>query len=113
MDQLAGFLSGARWRQTGQNTFFCDDPGLEAIWIKVAEQLPSQLKGCGLQAWKITGTTKMVEQKGFIKPVLGEGAIVGGQTLTPESGPIMFENEVILSGSLLFVLAIPQSSSSA
>lgn len=55
----------------------------------------------------------MVEKKGFIKPVSGNGTIVGGETLTPESEPIRFENDVILSGSLLFVLGIPQSSSSA
>lgn len=79
----------------------------------MAEQLPTQLKGRGLQAWKITGPTRMVERKGFIKPVSGEGTIVGEQTLTPESGPIMFENEVIPSGSLIFILAIPKSSSSA
>ncbi|KAJ6095241.1 hypothetical protein N7486_005987 [Penicillium sp. IBT 16267x] len=109
MDQLADFLVGAQWRQTGQNTFFCDDSKLEAIWVRIAEQLPPQLKGCGLQAWKITGTTKMVETKGFIKPVSGTGSIVGGQTLTSESQPVSFEKEVILSGSLYFILAIPQS----
>lgn len=108
MDRLADFLSGAHWRQTGQNTFFCDDPKLETIWVNVAEQLPSELKGCGLQAWKITGTTKMVEQKGLIKPISGTGAIVGGQTITSESQPVPFENEIILSGSLYFILAIPQ-----
>ncbi|KAJ5962778.1 hypothetical protein N7501_007719 [Penicillium viridicatum] len=113
MDQLADFLSGAHWRQTGQHTFFCDDSGLPEIWIKVAKYFPQQLKGCGLQAWKITGATKMVEQKGFIKPVSGEGTIVGGEALTPDSSPVLFEKEVVLSGSLLFILAIPQSPSPA
>lgn len=113
MDLLAQFLDGARWCQTGQSTFFCDDPKLETIWVNVAEQLPSQLRGCGLQAWKITGTTKMVQPKGFIKPISGTGTIVGGQTLDSESDPISFENEIILSGSLKFILAIPQSSSSS
>ena len=108
MDQLADFLLSAHWQQTGQNTYFCDDPGLDAIWIKVAEQLPSQLKGCGLQAWKITGATKMVEPKGFIQLVSGEGAIVGGQSLTSESKPVSFEKEIILTGSLSFILAIPK-----
>lgn len=110
MDQLAEFLIGANWRQTGQNTFFCDDPKLETIWVSVAEQLPAQLRSCGLQAWKITGTTKMVEPKGFIQPISGTGTIVGGQDLRPDSQPILFEEEIVLSGSLYFILAIPQSS---
>lgn len=94
MDQLVDFLLSAHWQQTGQNTYFCDDPGLDTIWIKVAEQLPSQLKGCGLQAWKIKGTIKMVEPKGFIQSVSGEGAIVGGQSLTPESKPVSLRGKL-------------------
>ncbi|PYH68098.1 uncharacterized protein BO88DRAFT_426212 [Aspergillus vadensis CBS 113365] len=100
MDQLADFLLSAHWQQTGQNTYFCDDPGLDTIWIKVAEQLPSQLKGCGLQAWKIKGIVKMVEPKGVIQSVSGEGAIVGGQTCLIKRG-------IILTGSFYFILAIP------
>ena len=113
MDQLVYFFSGAHWLQKGQNVFYCDDDGLKTLWIEVAEHLPPQFKGCGLQAWKITDKAKMIEQKGFIKILSGKGTIVGGKALTPDSSLVSFEKEVIIDGFLLFILAIPPTPSPA
>jgi hypothetical protein len=112
MDKLAKFLPDAQWQQTGQHTYFCDDSALEDIWIKVAAELPTSVKGYGLQAWKTTGYTRVVEPTGYILPVLaisGEPRILGGPSLVPNSNPFHFEGEVIISGSLYYVVALPPS----
>lgn len=116
MDELAEFLPKAHWKQTGQNTYFCDDPGLEAIWIKVANELPDSLKGCGLQAWKTTGHTKVVEPIGYILAVRvidGKPRILGGPPLIPKSKPFKFQSEAIISGSLFYIVALPPPEASA
>ncbi|KAE8132146.1 hypothetical protein BDV38DRAFT_216840 [Aspergillus pseudotamarii] len=85
MDKLARFLRTAHWQQTGQNTYFCDDPRLNALWVDLIEDLPASLRGYGLQAWKLNGTMKILE---------------------PE-GPIPFQKETIITGSLHFIIALP------
>lgn len=113
MDELAEFLPKAHWKQTGQNTYFCDDPGLEAVWIKVAEELPNSLKGYGLQAWK---TTRVVEPTGYILAVCvidGKPRIIGGPPLIPKSEPFHFQGEAIISGSLFYIIALPPPADSS
>ncbi|KAE8374935.1 hypothetical protein BDV26DRAFT_30752 [Aspergillus bertholletiae] len=118
MDELARFLQTAHWQQTGKNTYFCDDARLETLWIDFAKELPAYLKGYGLQAWKINGTMKILEPEGYIQPLpsipgettstdTDEPRILGGPKLTPGSGPIPFRSEVILTGSLHFIIALP------
>ncbi|GMG13803.1 unnamed protein product [Aspergillus oryzae] len=118
MEELARFLRTAHWQQTGHNTYFCDDPRLETLWVDLVKELPASLKGYGLQAWKLNGTTKILEPEGYIQPLpsipgettstdTNEPRILGGPKLTPESGPIAFTSEVILTGSLYFIVALP------
>lgn len=116
MDELAEFLPNAHWKQTGQNTYFCDDPDLEAIWFKVAEELPNSLKGCRLQAWKTTGYTRVVGLRGYILAVCvidGKPQIIDGPLLIPKSELFHFQHKMIICGSLFYIVALPPPADSS
>lgn len=112
MDKLASLLPTAEWEQTGAYTYFCKDPRLESIWKDVASELPSLLKGYGLQAWKTMGQTSPDEPLGYILPVRiisGEPRILNGLLLKPKSEPVQFKKGDIISGFLYYVVALPPS----
>jgi hypothetical protein len=110
MDELVKFLPRAQWGERGQHTSICTDKNLEPMLVKYASELPPSLKGFGLQAWKTTGHTKIVERAAYIIPVSiieGTPRILNGPLLIPGSDPFYFEDQAIISGSLYYILASP------
>lgn len=111
MDELAKFLPKAQWRERGQHTSICvDDKNLEPILVKCASEIPLSLKGFGLQVRKTTGNTRILEKVAYIIPVSvieGTPRVLGGPSLLPGSDPFYFEDQVMVSGSLYYILAKP------
>ncbi|KAH8431014.1 uncharacterized protein LDX57_008675 [Aspergillus melleus] len=113
MDELVKFLSRAQWRERGQHTSICDDgKNLEPLLVKCISEIPLSLEGFGLQVWKTTGNTRILEKEAYIIPVSiieGTPRIIDGPSLIPGSDPIRFKDKAIISGSLYYILAKPPS----
>ncbi|KAE8130871.1 hypothetical protein BDV38DRAFT_266029 [Aspergillus pseudotamarii] len=111
MDELVRFLPSAKWRESGQHTSICDDnENLKPILVKCASEIPLSLEDFGLQVRKTTGNTRILEKAAYIIPVYiieGTPRILDGPYLIPGSDPFYFEKQVILSGSLYYILAKP------
>ncbi|KAL2812134.1 hypothetical protein BDW59DRAFT_155366 [Aspergillus cavernicola] len=113
MDELVDFLPRAQWREKGQHTSICNDENLKSVLVKFRSGLPDSLKGYELQAWKTTGNTKVKETVAYLIPILiieGTARIINGPLLVPGSKPIYFNEEIIISGNLYYVLAYPPKS---
>lgn len=109
MDELVKFLPGAQWQQKGHHTSICKDEKLGPVLVKAAGELPSFLKGFRLQAWKMTGHSR-VENGAYIVPVFiieGTPRILNGPSLIPGSPPYHCKDKPIVSGSLYYILASP------
>ncbi|KAL4935017.1 hypothetical protein BDV06DRAFT_234785 [Aspergillus oleicola] len=109
-NDLVEFLPRAQWQPRGQHTSICDDENLEPILVKFGLELPSYLRGFGLQAWKTTGHTRILEKGAYILPVsiiTGTPRILDGPLLIPRSVPFHCEDQTIISGSLYYILASP------
>ncbi|PYH75354.1 hypothetical protein BO82DRAFT_36453 [Aspergillus uvarum CBS 121591] len=113
MDELVEFLPRAQWRGRGQHTSICDDDrNLEPILVKCVSEIPLSLEGFGLQVWKTTGITRILEKAAYIIPVSiieGTPQILDGPPLVPGTAPFYFEDQAIISGSLYYILAKPPS----
>ncbi|PYH61754.1 uncharacterized protein BO96DRAFT_325258 [Aspergillus niger CBS 101883] len=111
MDDLVKFLPKAQWRERGQHTSICNDSeNLEPILVKCVSEIPLSLEGFGLQVWKTTGNTRILEKAAYIIPVSiieGTPRILDGPQLVPGSDPFYFEDQAIISGSLYYILAKP------
>ncbi|KAL2815391.1 hypothetical protein BJX63DRAFT_390409 [Aspergillus granulosus] len=114
MDELANFLPRAQWVQRGQYTWICKDPNLNPIMERFKAQLPDRFRSGQLHAWKTLGNTKVMQTVAYVIPVSiieGSARILKNaedcEELLPGSEPIHFENDVVISGNLYYVLAYP------
>ncbi|PYH94305.1 hypothetical protein BO71DRAFT_231449 [Aspergillus ellipticus CBS 707.79] len=112
MDALSSFLKHASWYKDAENLFFCNDPNLEPMLVKVACELPDYLQGYGFQAWKVLGRTKIQATEGFIIPIAlisSEPRLLSEESqplLLPRS-PIPFHSEPLITPALYLILALP------
>ncbi|KAE8130817.1 hypothetical protein BDV38DRAFT_289287 [Aspergillus pseudotamarii] len=109
MAELVAFLEKAHWEKRGKDTSICVDENLESVLVKFASGLPD-LKGHDLQAWKTTGSTRILKTAAYLIPICtieGTPRVENGPELIPGSRPFYFEDEIVISGSLYYVLALP------
>ncbi|KAE8311130.1 hypothetical protein BDV41DRAFT_543073 [Aspergillus transmontanensis] len=109
MAELVAFLEKAHWEKRGKDTSICVDENLESVLVKFASGLP-ELKGHDLQAWKTTGSTRILKTAAYLIPICtieGTPRVENGPELIPGSRPFYFEDEIVISGSLYYVLALP------
>ncbi|KAL2802107.1 hypothetical protein BJX63DRAFT_415851 [Aspergillus granulosus] len=109
MDGLVAFLEKAKWEKRGKDTSICVDENLESELGKLTSRLPG-LKGHDLQAWKTTRGARILKTAAFLIPIRiieGLPRVENGPELTPGSEPFYFQDEIVISGSLYYVLALP------
>lgn len=115
MDFLTSFLTRAKWSESAENLYFCDDPALEPVLIEAATELPDYLRGYGFQAWKVLGRTKIQATKGYIIPIhiiSSEPRLISdsSQPLLVPRCPVPFEKEPFITPALYLILALPPAS---
>ncbi|OJZ80474.1 hypothetical protein ASPFODRAFT_459029 [Aspergillus luchuensis CBS 106.47] len=115
MDSLISFLKHAKWSESAENLYFCDDPDLEPVLTNAATALPTYLRGYGFQAWKVLGRTKIKATNGYIIPIdiiTSKPRLLSGplQTDLVPGCPVPFETEPLITPALYLVLALPPTS---
>ncbi|KAL7649413.1 hypothetical protein ACMYSQ_012254 [Aspergillus niger] len=115
--ELVAFLENAEWEKRGNDTSICVDKNLKHVLVKFASGVPDLkgLKGHDLQAWKTTGSVKILDTAGYFVPVRtieGTSRIEKGLEVTSGARPFYFEDEIVITGPLYFVLALPPKPSS-
>lgn len=109
MDGLVSFLEKAKWEKRGKDTSICVDENLKSELGILTSRLPG-LKGHDLQTWKTTRGAMILKTAAYLIPIRiieGTPRVENGPELTPGSEPFYFEDEVVISGSLYYVLALP------
>ncbi|PYH75358.1 hypothetical protein BO82DRAFT_33319 [Aspergillus uvarum CBS 121591] len=108
-NEFVAFLEGAEWEKRGKDTSICVDTNLESELGRLTSTLPG-LKGHDLQAWKTTRGARILKTAAYLIPIhiiRGTAQVENGPVLTQGSQPFYFEDEIVVSGSLYYVLALP------